>query len=75
MIPSFHPNCRTHWLRVTLRVTPRAAFGAKPTQQQKLTILIEGLFIEIAKKPFKCRPLTDVIRQRGVVRRQDAAGA
>jgi hypothetical protein len=30
----------------------RQHFGAEKTQQEKLTILIEGLFIEIAKKAF-----------------------
>jgi hypothetical protein len=54
MIPSFHSNCRNNWLRVTLRVTPGAVeCGAVQTQQEKLTILIEGLFTEKAKKPFK----------------------
>src|ERR1700684_2352514 len=54
MGPSFRSNCRTHRLRVTLRVTPGShGFGAEQTQQGKLTILSEGLFTEIAKKAFK----------------------
>jgi hypothetical protein len=28
-------------------------FGAEPTQQEKLTIRVEGLFTEMAKKAFK----------------------
>src|SRR6478609_7768780 len=54
IVPSFHSNRRTHRLRDNSSVTPHApGKRAEPTQQEKLTILIEGLFTEMAKKAFK----------------------
>ena len=55
MSPSFHSNCRTHRLRGHSSGHARRgrSFGAEQTQQEKLTILSEGLFTEMAKKAFK----------------------